>query len=99
MLLFLLVHVLVHPMTHALSARLGSAATPVVCTPVQGDLNGTRALDNCDLCRVGQSASRAPEAARIERLTPQWILVKLLAVSYESLQIAPKLPSRAPPTP
>ena len=98
MLLLLVMHFLVHPMTHALAAYCALTDSHSLSAPAQGDLGTSRALDNCDLCRVGQSVTTAPDAAKVELLTPQWIPVRLQAVSYESLLIAPKLLSRAPPS-
>ena len=97
MLLLLVMHIVVHPMAHALVACKAPAQPYSISTPLPSDLGATRPLDNCNLCRVGQSTTIAPDGARVELLTPQWIPVRLHVVSYESLQIAPTLPSRAPP--
>lgn len=97
-LLLLVMHVVVHPMTHAMSTCSVPSQPHSISASSQSDLGAIQPLDNCNLCRVGQSATIAPDAARVELLTPQWIPVRLHAVSYESLQIAPTLPSRAPPT-
>ena len=97
-LLLLVMHLVVHPMTHALSVGSDHGQPHSISTSSQSDLGTIQPLDNCDLCRVGQNATITPDATRVELLTPQWIPVRLHSVSYESLQIAPILPSRAPPT-
>ena len=97
LLLVLALHLMVHPMTHAVSACMSSPSPHSLSNPLQGDLSTSGAIDNCDLCRVGQSITAAPATTPVELLNPHWIPVRLHSVSYESLQIAPKLPSRAPP--
>jgi hypothetical protein len=98
LLALLAMHVLVHPMTHALAACVSTGAPPSVSNPVPADSGAARPLDNCDLCRLGQSVATTPNATRVELIHPQWVLVKLHSVSYESLRIEVRLPSRAPPT-
>ena len=98
MLLLLVMHLMVHPMTHALAAYGAVTEFPALSTSPQGDLGTIRPLDNCELCRVGQSLTTAPDTAKVELLNPQWIPVRLQAVSYASLLITPQLPSRAPPS-
>jgi len=98
LLALLAMHLLMHPMTHAIAARVTPAAAQSVSIPASDDPSTARPLDNCDLCRLGHSVVTAPTATRVERVHPQWILVRIQSVSYESLRIATKLPSRAPPT-
>jgi len=97
-LLVLIMHLLVHPVVHSLStlATTRSSASTSVCA--LGSLNTDGSADHCDLCRVGQSVSAASKPAKIELLNPHWIPLRIQAVYYASLQVAPILPSRAPPS-
>ena len=97
LLLLLMMHLVVHPMTHALSPVSTKAHAHAVCSAGIDDGEAVRSMDSCDLCRAGNTVQAAPTLSRIELLNPQWIPVRLQAVSYASLQVAPKLPSRAPP--
>jgi len=98
LLALLAMHLFVHPMTHALQVSVSTGAPPSVSNPVPADSSAARPLDNCELCRVGQSVATTPDTTRVELIQPQWVLVKLHSVSYESLRIEVRLPSRAPPT-
>jgi hypothetical protein len=98
LLALLAMHLLVHPMAHALAICVSTGTPQSVSNPVPADSDAVRPLDNCDLCRVGQSVTTAPNATRVELIHPQWVLVKLQSVSYESLRIEVRLPSRGPPT-
>jgi hypothetical protein len=96
-LLLLIGHVLVHPMVH------GFCSTPVpapgtVTTLPQNSSSSASSLDNCDLCRASQSTMLWSGLPEIERWSPQWVSVRLQAVSYASLRVENQLPARAPPS-
>ena len=55
------------------------------------------AADQCELCRVGHSATLLPHLPTVHLLNPRWIHVALQAVNYASLQAERPIPSRAPP--
>ena len=97
-LLLLIVHLLVHPVVHSFAISAATQSSASVSLPVRGQLDSLASIDHCDLCRVGQSATAASKPARIELLNPHWIPVRIQAVSYASLQVSPRLPSRAPPS-
>jgi hypothetical protein len=98
MLLLLVMHLMVHPMTHGLAALSSVNQPHSVSAPLNVDLGSSSSAENCDLCRVGQSVTTSPAPTRIQLLNPQWTLVRLQSVSYASLQVAPNLPARAPPS-
>ncbi len=96
LLMVLFLHVMLHPLVHAI--EIGSAAASDIrvshaLPPTHGALTG----DQCELCRIGHSASAAPQLPRTHLLNPHWIHTALQAVNYESLQADLRLPSRAPP--
>jgi len=98
MLLLLMMHLVVHPLTHVFSASLSSPEPQSICSPAPNDLALTRTSDHCELCRLANSVSAAADEIRSERLSPQWISVSAGAVSYNPLNVASQLSSRAPPT-
>jgi len=97
-LLLLAMHMTVHPLLHGFAISTARQSATLVSGPVSRNSDIANSVDNCDLCRVGQSITTAPEPARIDLLNPHWIPVRVQAVSYASLQVRPRLPSRAPPS-
>jgi len=92
-LVVLVMHMAVHPMLHGFTP-----SSSTLRVHVTSDGTGTAdSFDRCDLCRAGHSATVMPKPARIQLLNPHWIPVRIKAVSYASLQVTPRLPSRAPP--
>jgi hypothetical protein len=91
------VHVLLHPWVHAVGMNKAvSNVTTASSNCAQPDnLNSS---DQCELCRVGHSATLTPRLPKTDLLSPQWIHVALHAVNYASLQADRSLPSRAPPS-
>jgi hypothetical protein len=99
MLLLLVMHLMVHPVVHGLAALSLVSQPHSVTVPLNGDLGSSRSTtESCDLCRVGQSLTALPALTRTQLLNPQWVPVRLQVVFYASLQVAPGLPSRAPPS-
>ena len=96
-LLLLVGHVLVHPMVHALSST-AAPTRPTVSSLAGGTGTAASSLENCDLCRAGHSTMLWNALPQAERLNPQWISVRLQAVSYASLRAEHQLPARAPPS-
>jgi hypothetical protein len=93
-LMVLVMHMAVHPMLHGFTQPSSTSHVHV-----KTDGAGTAdSFDRCDLCRVGHSATVMPKPARIQFLNPDWIPVRIKTVSYASLQVTPRLPSRAPPS-
>jgi hypothetical protein len=96
-LLLLICHVLVHPMVHGFcSTAVPPRAT--VTTPLENSSSSASSLDNCDLCRASQSTMLWSGLPQMEWRNPQWIAVRLQAVSYASLRVENQLPARAPPS-
>jgi hypothetical protein len=94
----LVAHMTVHPMLHGFTTSTATPSATSVSVPAAGNIDTAASIDNCDLCRVSQSVTNTPEPAKIELLNPHWIPVRIRAVTYASLQVAPRLPSRAPPS-
>ena len=95
LLMLLFAHVMVHPWTHVIAA--GDTATLDATVSNASAQTTATAGDQCELCRVGHSATTAPQLPRTYLLNPRWIHIALQAVNYESLQADLRLPSRAPP--
>ena len=97
LLLWVFVHVLLHPWVHAVGVgkNVSSAASASSNSAQSDNLNSS---DQCELCRVGHSATLTPRLPKTELLHPQWIRVALHTVNYASLQADRRLPSRAPPS-
>jgi hypothetical protein len=95
--LLLFAHVMLHPWVHALGAGHQAASECVFSHAPSGIQEWQVASDQCELCRVGHSATVLPHLPTIELLNPRWIHTVLQAVNYASLQADHRLPSRAPP--
>lgn len=99
LLMLLFAHVMLHPWVHAIG--MGRASSPAPDLPSlsaasTSDLPSIVA-DQCELCRVGHSATLVPQLPTVDLLNPRWIHLALQAVNYASLQADRSLPSRAPP--
>ena len=91
------VHVLLHPWVHAMG--MGKAVSHLTSASSSSALSDNlSSSDQCELCRVGHSATLTPRLPKTELLSPQWVVVALHAVNYASLQADCRLPSRAPPS-
>ena len=91
------VHVLLHPWVHAMGMDkpVSSVASASSSAAQADNLNSG---DQCELCRVGHSATLTPRLPKTELLNPQWVRIALHAINYASLQADLRLPSRAPPS-
>jgi hypothetical protein len=96
LLLVLFVHVLLHPWVHTIGTAKAPGSTTSVTRSVPSNA-GVTSGDQCELCRVGHSATAVPQLPETDLLNPRWIRTSLQAVNYASLQVDRRLPSRAPP--
>lgn len=97
LLMFLFAHVMLHPWVHAIGvSNVASNDLSVSRAPANAD-NTLGTSDQCELCRVGHSATVTPKLPQIDLLNPRWIHTALQAVNYASLRADLRLPSRAPP--
>lgn len=96
LLLLLFAHVMLHPWVHAIGMGKTAADTASFSNS-SVDSQAAAAGDQCELCRVGHSATVAAKLPTTDLLNPRWIHTALQAVNYESLQADRRVPSRAPP--
>ena len=95
--LLLFANVLIHPWVHA--AVAGKNAIKLVSvSSICGQPDNLSSGDQCELCRVGHSATITPRLPKAELLNPKWVGVALHTVNYALLQADRRLPSRAPPS-
>ncbi|MGC2109760.1 MAG: hypothetical protein WA655_09600 [Candidatus Korobacteraceae bacterium] len=97
LLMLVFAHALLHPWVHAMGVskavdNLTSASSS------SSQANNFSSSDQCELCRVGHSATLTPRLPKTDLLNPQWVHVALHTVNYASLQADCRLPSRAPPS-
>ncbi len=95
--MLLFAHVLLHPWVHAVGASGTTSDHNSISDTSHSPQSGVTAGDQCELCRVGHSATLAPRLPKTDLLNPRWIRTALQAVNYASLQADLSLPSRAPP--
>ena len=93
----LFAHVMLHPWVHSIGMEKTAGATTGVSTASVATPSALAAGDQCELCRVGHSATVASQLQLTDLLNPRWIAVALHTVNYASLQADLRLPSRAPP--
>jgi hypothetical protein len=96
-LVLLIAHVLVHPLVHE-SCEIFAPTHATVATDARGSGASGNSLESCDLCRAGHNTMLWAGLPKAERFNPQWIPLRLQAVSYASLRIERQLPARAPPS-
>lgn len=98
LLLLLFAHVMLHPWVHAIGVSKVANTKTSICGSAS-DLDKNMASgDQCELCRVGHSATVTPKLPQADFLNPSWIHTALQAVNYASLQADQRRPSRAPPS-
>jgi len=93
----LFVHVVLHPWVHAMGVASPAGSTASVSNRSAGPDGSVSAVDHCELCRVGHSATATPRLPRTDLLNPRWIHTALTSVNYASLLADSRRPSRAPP--
>ena len=96
LMMLVFVHVLLHPWVHAMGMTKSASQLTTVSNG-SGQSDNLVSTDQCELCRVGHSATLTPRLPKTELLNPQWVRIALHAVNYASLQADRRLPSRAPP--
>jgi hypothetical protein len=97
LLLLLFAHVMLHPWVHAIGMSKAAANETSISNSSTAFETGATAGDQCELCRVGHSATVASPLPQTDFLNPHWIHTALHAVNYASLQADRRVPSRAPP--